>query len=56
MYKYALCTIIIYAVSLGGSNSVNKLILHEYWVQSHYDLCIAGADIYLQLFTCVKRN
>ena len=48
MYKYALCTVIIYAVSLGGFNSVNKLILHEFWVQSHHGQCIAGAEIYLQ--------
>ena len=56
MYKYALCTIIMYAVSLDDFYSVKKLTLHEIWVQSRHGLCIAGAEIYLHLFTCVRRN
>ena len=31
-------------------------MLHEFWVQSHRGLCIAGAEIHLQLFTCVQRD
>ena len=56
MYNYALCTIILYVVSLDNCNSVHIFILLRSRIESHYSLCIAAPEIHLQFFTFVQRH
>ena len=45
MYKYALCTIVLYIVCLDNCNSIRRLIFYKLWIQNDHSLCLAGAEI-----------